>query len=341
MPRSNTNDPRCARTRILQLLRLLSRHDTQTAAVLHDRGEDRYGWEVNLKTVKRDLEVLADLGLAESEERGAHPNAPRGWRAARDGATQLPLAVSSLLMIGRPHLDLLPPENVAAPLHQVIARSQERAEVMAHVDPSFRFARKVRVIDDAPLATPEIEGLAFGQIKSALHQERCVAILHEDAAGAARSVCVEPRGLVVKGSQCFLVATDPRHGLQGLLYPVDRILRADPVDAGIRPGFDLDAFLKEGARALGARQTPVRLRARVSARMAARLRRERLAADQSISAPAQDGWCMLAARVVPDQPLLDFLCANARDLVIEAPVDLRARIRKQLQVAVETYDSAP
>jgi predicted DNA-binding transcriptional regulator YafY len=342
MPRSNPNapDPRCARTRILQLLRMLPQHGAATTADLHRHGEQRYGWGVNLKTLKRDLELLEDLGLARAEERDSRPNAPRHWRAAAEGANPVPSAVAALLQLGRPGLDLVPPAHVASPLRDLLARSHARARVTGPLDTSLRFVQRVRVIDDAPLGRPELSGQAFDVIKAALYEERCVVIVHEDAAAARKSSCVEPRGLVIKGHHAFLVATDPRHGMQGLLYPLERVLRADPVDLGLRPGFDLDAFLEAGPRALGARQTPVRLQARVSARMAARLRREHLAAGQVLSPPTTDGSCSIEAHVIPDQPLLDFLCANAHDFVVEAPAALRARIRRRLHAAVGAYEPA-
>lgn len=185
--------------RLLRLLLLLQSKRRLTAEICAEE------LEVSPRTVYRDLDALVASGVPVVSERG-----PGGGIAlAGNWTTQVPgleedevtalAAFSSPLALAG--LGLSEPleralEKLTAALPPLQRVAAQRAQGRLHIDPSGWFA------------SPEASSEHLALLRTACFEDRCVRLEYRSLEGAPRERRLEPLGLVLKGSEWYLVALD-------------------------------------------------------------------------------------------------------------------------------------
>lgn len=272
------------------------------------------GFEVDLRTVQRDLKEMADsqiVALGCDDEYGGKEY--RWFWPVASPRTEFPVMSAptalSFLMVEQFMTQLLPPA-VHAQLGDYFASARA---VLKSDDSERRVAadwpNKVRVVPlGQPLLAPDIPAAVLDGVYTALlHDWRFQATYHpRSEEGAARDdYIVNPIALVVRNHLIYLIATlwdydDIKH------LPLHRFSRVTLLDRTSRTpeGFDLDTYLY-GNRAFDIPDPngrKIKLVVRFTEGAAYHLRETPLSEDQRIE-PAGAGWVKLTATVLDTEQL--------------------------------------
>ena len=183
---------------------------------------------------------------------------------------------------------------------------------------------------------PEVDDDVLESVQDALFNDRqLTGAYHSMAAGEKKSVTLHPLGLIQHGAIAYLVATcgdyeDPR------LYALHRFRSAEVSDEPSRrpEGFRLSRYIAQGAMEFGEGKT-IRLKARVSEKLANYLRESPLSKDQklvtrgeetTLTAPVHDSW-----------KLQFWILSQGDEITVLQPVTLRRRIKSLLEDALAGY----
>ncbi len=309
--------------RILQLIPKLPRKVTveQIAKRLAQEGI-----RVTTRTIRRDLEDLAEVHPLECDAKGR----PQGWSWSREAAPLLPPTLDphtalAITLVATHAAPVLPPQTLAH-LAPYIAQAQR----ILQNGPSAalrRWQEKIRVLPPGlPFAPAAIDGQVFDVVQQALSQERCFRARYQNARQQTKEHVVHLLGLVWRPPQIYLVCT-VRDG-QPIQLALSRVRSAEPVDVQWQKpdGFNLDAFLHSGELDVLLAPEPIALRFRIRAEAGGFLFDSRFADDQRVTR-LSDEWLLVEATVLPTRELRRFLLGFAPDIEITDPPELREEIR--------------
>ena len=304
-------------SRLLAIMILLQSRGRLTADMLAAE------FEVSIRTIYRDIDALSASGVPVYGDRG-----PGGGFALLDGyRTRLTgLAgdeAEALALTGAPHAAMAAGMGAAlrAAFNKLLAAMPgegsdraARAAAAFHVDPSdwYRAGEPV----------PQLPMLA----RAVLDQRRLA--MRYASWTRVRDWQVDPLGLVLKGGEWYLAASD-----QGrtMTFRAALIERLDLIEESFdRPlGFDLASWWDEAQRQFeqGLFTTHATLRASAEGReRLARLSPRGREAVRNAAAPRADGWAELAMQVENSDHGARELLGLGPEIEVLAPASLRARI---------------
>lgn len=216
-------------TRVLAVLELLQARGRMTGAEMAQR------LEVNIRTLRRYITMLQDLGIPIIAERG------------RNGAYEL--AVGFKL----PPMMFTNDEALALAIGLLAARHMGLAEIVHAVESARAKLEQVMPLDlksrvqaltetitlDLKAAPLTLSGQVMLTMSTATQQQRRVRLCYRSSQGHETQRDFDPYGLVYRQGKWYIVGhCDLRHSLRS--FRLDRIVQADLTDAGFeRPaGFD-------------------------------------------------------------------------------------------------------
>lgn len=232
--------------RLIETLRLVPRYPKViTAQNLCDQLAE-HGFEVNVRTIQRDLNNLSRYyPLCNNEKK------PQGWCWMRDAAiTDLPSMDSATALAFRLaslHLAPLLPATLLAKFDPYL-KAADRA--LGDSDLTYRWADKVRMIPNGlALRPPADNAEIMATVSEALLRECCFAARYRNQAGEERGFQqVHPLALVLRGTVLYLLATlDDYEDVRQLR--VHRFLSAELLPEQPRrlpENFDLDTYIRTG-----------------------------------------------------------------------------------------------
>lgn len=324
--------------RKLQMLQLIPRAPRKVDTATLERRLRELGFDVDRRTIQRDLVALSSVFPLASDERSK----PFGWSWNADGS---PLAA--------PDVDLhvaLAFRVAAGLLDQVLP-----AATRTHLRPHFELARqrldalqgsalrswpdKIHVIPGGVRRTPPaVNPDVLDAVQSGLFEERCLELAYvRRGAEEPRLHRVAPCGLVYRDIVGYLVAFD--EGFENpTQFALHRIRHVDVTDqAAIVPdGFSLDEYVAGEAFGflLGARD--LRLKAIFEPDDVAPLVEGPLSDDQVI-VQRPDGRVLLEATVRDTTALRTWLLSYGARVEVVAPVRLRAFVRDHVKELSRRY----
>ena len=225
--------------RLLSLILLLQAHRRLSAPDLAGR------LEVSVRTVLRDVEALGAAGVPVYTERG-RGGGIRLLDSYRSGLAGLSRTEAASLVVGQPRLaaDLGLGDALDTAIEKIMGAGGRalrggiehgRANILVDVDPWMRSGDRVPLL---PV------------IHDAVTRRRRVELDYRDSQAQARTLTVDPLGLVAKAGIWYLIALAPGRsgapaapGPEPALFRVSRVsscrIGAEP--AASPPGFDLAA----------------------------------------------------------------------------------------------------
>lgn len=299
-------------TRVLTVLELLQARGRLSGPEIAER------LEVDLRTVRRYVTMLQDLGIPVETERGRH-----GGYRLRPGFRLPPLlftddealaATLGLMSARRLGLAAGPAavEGALAKLERALPPDVRQRVVAVQQTLTIDAARP----PDAP-ATSAV--LALG---AAAHQGRRVRIAYTNSQGISTERVVEPYGLVQFGRRWYLPAWCRLRG-DRRLFRMDRIGTIELLDERFSPPADFDAlaFVREALAAAPAFWTVV-------VRLGATLEeaQHRIAPHEATLA-AGDGGVMMRFNIEDLDWAARYLVGLGFPFVVVAPDELRGVLR--------------
>lgn len=318
------------------MLRAIPRHPRKIdARTLHAHLQG-LGMTVTLRTVQRDLHILAEGFALEGDTAK-----PQGW-CWRAGAGQLEVpgmdshAALTFKLVQQYMQHLLPRStlNHLAPWFDAadgVARAQ--------VSQVTRWQDKLRVVPHSlnklpTVIAPHIQATIYDGIM----QERQLQVTYRALSGGheAKSYPVHPLGLVVMEQVLYLVCTVKDYP-DARFLALHRIDAVHPLDAPARQpeGFDLDAFV---ARELGIRLSPAQLHLVLHVRgVLGKYLVETPVSDDQTTQALDDTWTRLEARVPDTVQVRTWIRSLGADAVVVEPKALREEMAQQWQTLVGLY----
>jgi predicted DNA-binding transcriptional regulator YafY len=321
------------------LVRKIPRHPQKKTAAQIASELEAEGFEVEKRTVERDLVALTEIFPAiECDDR----ERPYGWSWAKDSpGLHLPgmTAAEALAfqMIERFIKPLLPASIVDGLQPYLRASRAKLNEATASRVASW--TKKVRVVHPTQvLIAPKINPAVHHAVTEALLKDRQMEIVyHRRWRSNTVTHIVNPLALVQRGPITYFVVSQSRDPFYLAMH---RIAKAGILDTPAqRPaGFDLDEHIASGHMGFGAGNM-VRLEAIFDKEVAEHLHESPLSADQRLVA-LDEKRMKLMATVPHNQQLEWWLLGFGEKVEVLGPAEIRNKIAQTALAMVRSYGLA-
>jgi len=320
------------------MLQLIPRYPSQiTANQLTDKLKDR-GYEINKRSVERDLLMFEDLfGLQVRDD-----SRPYGWSWPRDAAIWSLPAMNdeqalSLYMLERHIKDMLPP-TVLDSLSPLLKTAKERLKT-SHNSKSLRdWPDKVRVRPASqPLKPCHVDPKVHEAVSLALLNNQWLEISYLGRGKSEPSNnIVSPLAYVMRGPMLYLVCRYESHDDNRLLAAC-RIKKAMRLERTFnRPeDFSIDEYIAEGHVDFGeGDQIKVELLFNPDA---GRHLRETPLSDDQVVTETKDGRLRVTATVADTLQFMWWILGFGKQIEVTKPASLRKAIAEQVLSMAKIY----
>lgn len=313
--------------RTIRMLMLIPRHPRKIDASALQRSLAHYGYETTLRTIQRDLLMLAESFPLQGD--GAKP---QGWSWKEDSKLMSlpaldPQTALTFHMV-KTHMEPLLPASTLAHLKPWFDASE--GVLADHGNGLSQWPNKVRVLPSGfPRLPPAIDAQVQANVSEAVLRERQVRATYlANGATEPWTRTIHPLALVVRDHFIYLLCVF--EGYQDVRQLVlhrmsEAVLLDTPV---VRPAsFDLDDYLKQGEFGMPYAQNPIKLEALFATHVAIHLREAPIASDQTTVDVDEDDVRLTAT--VPDTlELRIWLRSFGDEVVVVKPAALRREFRK-------------
>ena len=293
---------------MVELLRRIPRGRKITTSELHQQLQSA-GFERDLRTIQRQLEVLSEHFDIERDERSK----PYGYRwlerAQGLSLARLTPQESLLLQLAEEHLKNLLPARLMQSMEGFFTQARRNlgdgTNGNANAALEREWPRKVRVVATSqPLLPPTIAQGVLEAVSEALYANRWLALDYQNAAGKRKPIQVMPLGLAQQGPSLYLVCRFEDFDNERSLA-LHRIRKAEvSTHTFKRPAeFDLAKYDADGRFGFGEGQR-IQLCFRIEKEAGLHLVETPLSKDQQAKVRG-DGWLEITATVV-DSAMLDW-----------------------------------
>lgn len=322
---------------LLEILRRVPRRQMVTAESLHRQLHDA-GFDRDLRSVQRQLEMLSRHGMIDRDERSK----PYGYRwLEHASALTLPSLTpqeSLLLRLAEEHLKNLLPAHLLRSMDGFFQQARRNLATGAGAVLERQWPAKIRVVATSqPLLPPKIAAGVLDTASEALYANRWLHLDYRNAAGKRSKIEVMPLGLVQQGVCLYLVCRYRDFEDQRSLA-LHRILSAAASSLTFTrpPEFDLKRFDEDGHFGFGEGKR-VRLSFRIERGPGAHLLETPLSQDQKV-VERRDGTLQITATVVGSE-ILDWWLRGFGDAVSHVkiqPISSNSRTKaKQHRISFE------
>ncbi len=316
-----------------EMLKLLPKTPEPQVTVKHLReGLAAAGFDVDERTIQRDLKALADIFPIDVQDRSP----PFGWRWNRHAhfdIPSMPLAEAMALELVEQYLQPLLPLSQLEVLQGLFRAAHRRLDTAGDSSRLNGWLDRVRVVQPAqPLLPPPIDPEVQHVIYEALLKRRVVSVDYRNAGGSlTQGMPLHLLGLVQRGPLTFLVAKAWNYSDVRLfvLHRFEAAVLLD--DQTVEPeDFNLDEYLASGALEFSAAGKTIRIDLRLTTAQAKYLLETPLSPDQIISPDLDEGWCRLEATVNDTAQLRWWLRGLGANCEVIGPEELRQEFVEQL-----------
>ena len=298
---------------MLELLRRIPRGRKITTSELHQQLKGA-GFERDLRTIQRQLEILSEHFDIERDERSK----PYGYRwlerAQGLALPQLTPQESLLLQLAEEHLKNLLPARLMRSMEGFFTQARRNLGDGPNTRLEREWPRKVRVVATSqPLLAPAIASGVLEAVSEALYANHWLDLDYRNAARQRRQARVMPLGLAQQGPRLYLVCRFEGFDNERSLA-LHRIGKAEVSTLAFeRPrGFDLQRYDADGRFGFGEGRR-IRLQFWIEHDAGFHLQETPLSKDQQVQDQG-DGWLEITATVV-DSAMLDWWLRGFGDAV--------------------------
>ncbi|MSP72430.1 MAG: WYL domain-containing protein [Myxococcales bacterium] len=324
-----------------QMLRLLPRAPRKTDAGSLERKLVDAGFEIDRRSIQRDLIALSASFPIECDNRSK----PYGWSWSRDGVPfDLPamdVQAALAFRVAAQHLEHLLPSSTRAHLEPYF--KQARAQLSRAPGGLADWPGSVIAIHAGPpLLTPRVDSKVLEAVHVGLLEERRLEVLYRRrGAREARKYLLSPLALVYREGIAILVASASEYD-DALQFPLHRMSRADVMDTPRRvpPGFALRDLVDGGEFDFRLSPGPMLLELLVEETVEFKLSETPLSLDQRLD-PVAGGPTRLTATVADTNQLRAWLRSFGAFVEVVGPATLREQMAREARATAQRYADAP
>lgn len=344
------HDPKDPLIRNLVLLGLIPRHPRSIATPELQAALAREGFEVDLRTLQRDLaDKLSPrfqlLCSADDPDPAVRRQRPYRWSFAPGAQHSLPRispAAALAMQLAEGHLRHLLPPGVLAQLEPQFEEARRLLQSLGH-NPLGHWAQRVRALPNGKALLPaRVDPQVWETVADALlHRRQLTVDYLSRSKGAVRRLRLHPKAVVARGPVSYLIASvdgysDIRH------FALHRIQQAQaestPADDA---GFDLDAYLPIAAFSPRNGTGTVPLVADVHPQLAWTLRETPLSEDQVLEPLPDTDWMRLRASVPDDVEILRWALSLGDQVTVRTPAAIRKETLEIIASQYRRYSGPP
>lgn len=298
----------------LELLRRIPRGRSVTSSELREQLAEA-GYERDMRTIQRQLEVLAESYDLERDE--STKPFRYSWKPYAKGLSLPSLSTqeSLLLILAEQHLNALLPAKLMKSMEGFFTQAHAHLGDKITTQREREWLGKVRVVSTTqPLLPPKISQDVFEQVSNALYENRWLEIDYQNAAGKRAKSRVMPLGLAQQGTRLYLVCRFDGYDNERSLA-LNRIVtaRASTLTFERPEGFDLKKYDDDGRFGYGNGER-IRLQFRIDKEAGLHLLESPLSIDQDVKEVGDE--YEITATVV-ESAMLDWWLRGFGDSVYE------------------------
>ena len=319
-----------------EMLKLLPQRGSGTTSSELTRRLADAGFEVDKRTVERDLIKLSALFPIVADERSK----PYGWRWSDDARIDLPsieLSEALSLKLMEQFLKPMLPASMVRTLEGRFRLAADKLATLGSGNRASRWINKVKVVTPSlNLMPPTIATGVLESVQEALLADEQIDLSYRSTGDDQHKLLrIHPLGLIQRGQITYVVATVFDYG-DARLLAVHRIKSAERTGLSAhRPkGFTLDNYIASGAMEFGDAEE-MQLVATVSASLARHLAETPMSLDMQLK-PEGERF-KLTASVRRSWQLHWWALSQADDIEIIKPAAFRREIGERLLAAAAKY----
>jgi predicted DNA-binding transcriptional regulator YafY len=321
--------------RHLEMLMMVPRYPKTISTVELQEKLAEQGYEINLRSIQRDLEKLSirfPLVVDESAR-------PYLWSFSADAALKLiptlDTATAITLELARSYLTPILPHAILEHLKPYFAEAHEVLNKTGH--PLSNWPGKIRLINNViGKQHLEIDSEILELLTEAVINEfQCEIVYKARHWSNSEKITIHPLGLVYRAPNTYLIATiDGREGVRQLaLHRVESVQRLER-KINTPTGFDLDDYIAGGEMKVLHSMEKVQLELRCDKPMLNHLLESELAEDQVVVKETDDSF-EIHCTVHNSYALRWWLISQSAHLTVMSPKWLNEELVKTLQVAID------
>lgn len=280
------------------------------------------GYEINKRTIERDLKAISAIFPLVSDER----EKPFGWSWSKDAPTfDLPgLSVSEALTfkMAEQYLQKLLPRSMLEQMRPHFTSASKVLNAAGQHGTLAQWPDKIAVaFAGQPLLSPEISSEISDMVNMALLDEKQIEVMYNSRSEQLEKFyLLHPLGLVLRGPVTYLIATafdfaDP------LMFALHRIQTVKILDKPLtRPvDFNLQRYIDSGVFGFD-NGSEIQLKARFSYAAGQHLYETPLSRDQQIRV-VDDGSLIVTATVQDNAQLIWWLRGFGKEVEVIEPIN--------------------
>lgn len=296
------------------------------------------GFEVDLRTIQRDLQELSALFPIDANDTAK----PYGWRWSKDAHLSMPgltVGEAVALKLVEDHLRQLLPPTLLRGMSGLFRQANNRLDALHGENPTADWPPKVKAVTAAqPMAPPEVDESIQTEVSRALLEGRQIKVLYRPATSEVlKEYRLHPLGLVLRGSVLYLVATafDYQDARTYALHRFENVeILLDLVE--MPDGFDLDQELSKGMAEFGDWGEPMTLELLCHPDLAFHLGETALSKDQTLT-PDASGSVRVTATVNNTWQLRWWLLSQGAKVQVLSPDGLVDEIAAEARETARLY----
>jgi len=316
--------------RQLTLLRLIPEYPRYTSSqTLHEKLHER-GFQVDLRTVQRDLNRLSTPFALISQEKSGRNE----WSHAKDAPLDLrdmEPSTALALYLAESHLKSLLPQSVLDLLSPQFSKARNYLDELDQNDLAH-WARRVRAHPNGKALLPaQVNADVWRAVSVALLERRQLKVDYLSRSTAThKELLLHPAGLISRHSISYLIANvDGYSDLRQ--FALHRIQSAECLNAATpqTKSLDLDHYIRLGGFNSPAPVEEIELVADVSPQVAWLLSETPLSQEQSLEPLEEGDWQRLRAKVPDDQETLWWVFGLGENMRVSEPRNWTQNIKER------------
>ena len=311
-----------------------------TTSEIHKHLDDE-GFDITLRTVQRDLEMLYDWANANLDHEDDDIGIRRWFRKFKSQKLLdiLPTSEAFMLVLSEQLLRKVLPSTLGGKLESWVSLANAS---LSSKTLYANWMKKVRVVsDNYPVIYDErhIDERYRKIIYECVLNEKMLSISYQKGKDSElRSYMLNPLGLIIREQSHYLVATKQETPEVPQLFLFHKIASAQKeyLDITAPKSFTLEEYCAKNPTGWLLRDTLVTVGLKVKDHALDVVRHNQLADDQQL-AQIDDTWWSVTFRCYPTYDLIGWILKFGQDVICESPQKIREQVVNRLSSALDNY----
>jgi predicted DNA-binding transcriptional regulator YafY len=323
-------------TRSVRLMKMRERFNTGARLSLARIASD-YG--VSVKTAKRDIDELMNMGVALTRNENASPPVWLVLSASRTIDVRYSINDVMALFTARRFFDFLENTSLEDSFARVYSRIESKLQNTNEIDSAAKLAQKVYLIHEGPKKLKSRAAEILDEVLSGLLLERKLDISYRNSRGHRRRITVCPYTLTVFKRGLYLTAAVDNDDGVTRIFALERMTRARwkrEQPFAYPPKWNPESFFKNALFIVPGNPEKVVLHFTPTTKPYIQIRKYH---ESQKLKTLKDGTVEMRLKVPVNFELVNWILSFGQHVNVVSPQKLRTEVAGQLQAALAQYST--